>query len=435
MLTSVVSTRNFMARLLTSFAAFHSLNTGINLVYTLVQLLVLAHVLMPARYAEIIVMISVGFYLQPFDQSLGRANYVVVRRERVGNVAAESRHEISAILLAQAVALISACVVIPLTFRHSNFQPYAEDVLFLVTVLFMNAWAFTLQPTAWAVDLERTFSYLSLLRRSIHFLALALLWFTGSLLVFGIFASAACIGFHVAAQITIARQWPLLPVLPSWRKLRGSFLIDHLKQIFTSLLSTLSELVVLNSPYLFLTLAYGAGPTIVVFDSIMKLARFAMAGTRTLAEIQLSSITRLLIEKNGAAASKKIKVVTAFCVAASALPAALVIFDGSSLFGLLFGQNNFVPPEAYLPAALIILVSGLYQPITLFLSFANFQRGIRIFTLFCCAALGGLLVAVAVFGSSTAGIITAYGTFFLACSTFGGWLVLRLLGGLAGPIR
>lgn len=420
------ATMNMIARLFSSFAFLHALNTATNLIYTLAQLIVLARLLEPGRYAEIVVLISVSVYLQPFDQAFGRASYIVLRRDRVGGETASPRHEISAIFATYTLLLVLLCLVCPLLLKPASLQIYAEDVLILISVLFMNTWAYNLQSTAWAVDYERAFSVMSFLRRLVHFAALAVLWWTGSLLAFGIIAAAAVAAFQLFAIVRISQHSDLLPLRPALRQLTKVNLGQHFQQVLTSLLSALSELIVLNFPYLLLTAQYGAGPIIVVFDSMMKVARFAMAGARALAEINLSKVTRLLITRQGAAARHRALLVVGLCLGAALVPAAAVAIDGRFIFDLLLGHNNVVPSSIFLSISIVILATAAYQPIILFLSYGDSQDKIRIFTLLCSFGAVGLTAATAYVGASIEKIVLIYTVYCCACVTLGLSLMLRM---------
>jgi len=410
---------NAIARLLTSFALLHALNTAINLVYTLAQLVVLARLLEPARYAEIVVLLSISVYLQPFDQSLGRANYIVLRRDRVGASASEPRHEISAIFLTYTLFLLILCVTIPFSLKPPNLQSYAEDFLILASGLFMNSWAYNLQSTAWAVDFERSFSIISLLRRLVHFAALAALYVTGSLLVFGLIAAAAVAVFQIFALVRLSRHSTLLPLWPSLQGLSWAGLAEHFRQVFTSFLSAMSELIVLNFPYLLITILFGAGPVIVVFDSMMKVARFGMAGARALAEINLSKITRLIILGDGAVAQRRALLVIGLCLCAALVPAAAIATEGRAIFGLLLGPNDVVPSSIFSFIAVVILATAAYQPIILYLSYGNSQDKIRIFTLLCGLGALGLAAGTAYVGNSVEQIVAMYTVYCCACVALG----------------
>ena len=160
------------------------------------------------------------------------------------------------------------------------------------------------------------------------------------------------------------------------------------------------------------------GPVLVVFDSVMKVARLAMAGTRTLAEIFLPRISRHLIDGERAEAQRGLWRVTLLCAAATAIPAGAVLFFSPLVFGLLLGPNNVVPPEAAPAAALIIMVSGFYQPATLFLSYLDARRlvlGVAIFA----SAGAAVAAAIMLIGRfEAAGLLWIYAGFFAAVSGF-----------------
>jgi len=383
-----------LVRLLTGFPFLHAFNTVSNLFFTLIRLVVFARLLEPYRYAEIVLLIAVGVYLQPLDQGLGRAGYVALRQDHVGGIRLHPRHELSTIFAAYTVFLTVAGAAVPLFLKPANPQQYTEDALVLLSTLFMNNWTFNLQAAAWALDLERFFSKLSFIRRSGHYLALGLLWLTGSLLLFGIVAILVSIFFHILALKIIARHSPLLPLLPSLKKTRTKDLARHFSQIGTSLLSALSELIVLNLPYVLLAFQFGAGPIVVIFDTIMKIARVAMAGTRVVAEVNLSEITRLRILGEVKTTSRRALLVIVACLLISTVPAAIILFDGQTIFDLLLGHNNIVPPSTFPAIATVIMSSAIYQPVIVFLSFGNFQHLIRVFTLICGIAASTLAAGI-----------------------------------------
>lgn len=412
-----------------SFGTLHMTNTGLNLVYTLVQLLIFARLLPEQRYAEIVLLTAIGFYLQPLNQALGRANYVVLRHDRIDAGRTAPRDEVSALLLGETALLTLVCLLAPLAFSAPGTLDYVEDVLYLSTVLFMNAWAFSLQSTAWAVDLEFRFTLLSFTRRLFYFGGLLAFILTGKLIAFGLVAGLGVIAFHMAAIVMMERHTSLLPAVPRWRKLSAAAFAAHVRQCGISLLSAFCELTVLNSPYALLAIQYGAGPVAVTFDTVMKLARLAMAVTRTLAEIYLSRVTRLLIERKGHEALASATKVTALSIAASAVPAVLVLWQGPMVFSLLLGPNNVVPPQTSAVAAAIILVSGLYQPVLLFLSYAQNQRAIIWLTagsLLAFGAFAATLFAIGPGDTASVAVVTAYSLFFTTCAVLGAVLTVRM---------
>jgi len=411
---------------LTGFAALHALNTGLNLVYTLLQLLVLARTLDPERYTQIVLLLSFGIYFQPMDQAIGRANYIVLRKNHVSKSASRGVHVITAIDFAYSALLTVGCFAVPLLLASHGNREYFESSLLLVGSLFTNTWSYRTQSIAWAVGLERYFSVLSLWRRLAHMAALALLWLTKDLLAFCVAVTACIFVFHIIAVAAIARSSTLfrLSSLMRWRRHE---LADYLGRIGTSLLSSLSELLVLNSPYLLIPFFYGVSPLIVVYDSIMKVARLSITGTRAFVETQLPKLSQLLIVGAIGAVERLALRLLLICFMGAALLAASVVFKGALLFSLLLGPNNLITADLLLPAAVIILITSIYQPIAVMLSYGEFPRTIARFSLLC--ASGFLIFGLVVWMSRDASrqILWLYSTYCLICFIAGALLYLRVL--------
>ena len=400
--------------LATGFGALHVLHTAMNLGFSLLQLLVLARLLDQPRYAEIVFLTAVGFYIQPADQAIGRANYMALRPAAAG-MAGAARGAVVWFLAGQACLLLLLSFAVPLWFGTDDPVRYLGNALFLFGCLFTNYWSFDLQSTAWAADLGRRFAFVSILRRFAFLLALGLFWLTGDFLLYGM-ATTVVIVLFMAVVLRAARRAPVLAAGPA-NPARTGFLA-YWKQFWASLAFALSELLVLNSPYAVLTALFGVGPVLVVFDSVMKVARLAMAGTRTLAEIFLPRISRHLIDGERAEAQRGLWRVTLLCAAATAIPAGAVLFFSPFVFDLLLGPNNVVPPEAAPAAALIIMVSGFYQPATLFLSYLNARRLVLGVAVFATVGAGAAAAIMLIGRFEPTGLLWVYGGFFAAVSGF-----------------
>ena len=159
-----------------------------------------------------------------------------------------------------------------------------------------------------------------------------------------------------------------------------------------------------------------SSPRFWVFDSVMKVCRLAMAGTRTLAEIFLPRISRQLLAGEMPKARRGLLLVTCLCVAASAIPALAVLFFGQTIFDLLLGPNNVVPPQAIPVAALIVLISGFYQPATLFLSYLNAARLISRVAQFAFIGAAVYTLLVVLNGAEPVALLWIYAVFFAAVS-------------------
>jgi hypothetical protein len=398
--------------LATGFGALHVAHTALNLAFTLVQLLVLARGLDQSRYAEIVFLTAVGFYVQPIDQAIGRANYMALRPRALG-VAGETGGEIFRFLGAQAALLTVLSFLMPAWFGLGDPVRYLGNALYLFGCLFTAYWSFDLQSTAWSADLGRQFAFISIIRRLLFIAALGLFWTTGSFLLFGV-ATTVIVVVFMAVLVRLLKQSPIWS-LRSANVTRGG-IVAHWKRFWSSLVFALSELFVLNSPYAVVTALLGVGPALVMFDSVMKVCRLAMAATRTLAEIFLPRISRQLLAGEMPKARRGLSLVTGLCVAASAVPALAVLFFGQQIFDILLGPNNVVPPQAIPVAALIVLISGFYQPATLFLSYLNAARLIRRVAQFAFAGTAVYTLLVVLNGAEPVALLWIYAVFFAAVS-------------------
>ena len=305
--------------------------------------------------------------------------------------------------------------VVPLWFGAGDFERYLGNALFLLACLFTNYWSFDLQSTAWSADLGRPFAFISIIRRVAFLGALGLFWMSGNFLLFGL-ATTVIIAVFMVILIRMVRRSPAMAA--ARRRATPAGFASYWKQFSASLVFALSELLVLNSPYAILTALFGVGPVLVMFDSVMKLCRLAMAGTRTLAEVFLPRISRHLLAGELHPARKGLWRVTLLCVGASAIPAVAVFFFAPQIFNLLLGPNNVVPPAAAPAAALIVLVSGFYQPATIFLSFLNARRLILKVAQFACVG-AAVCASVMILGHwQPAQLLWIYAAFFGSVSLF-----------------
>ncbi|MEP9386359.1 hypothetical protein [Mesorhizobium sp. KR9-304] len=413
---AVRSRRERIVGLATGFGALHVVHTVLNLAFTLIQMLVLARGLDQARYAEIVFLTAVGFYVQPLDQAIGRANYTALRPGALG-IGGQAGGEIFRFLGAQALLLTVLSFLIPVLMPGSSgFDDpvrYLGNALYLFGCLFTAYWSFDLQSTVWSADLGRQFAFISIIRRLLFIAALGLFWTTGSFLAFGIATTVVVVAFMavLAGLLRQSRIWAIGsgPATPGG-------IAAHWKRFWSSLTFALSELLVLNSPYAVVTALLGVGPALVMFDSIMKVCRLAMAGTRTLAEIFLPRISRQLLAGEMPKARRGLLLVTVLCVAASAVPALAVLFFGQAIFDLLLGPNNVVPPQAAPAAATIVLISGFYQPATLFLSYLNAAALIRRVAQFAFAGAAAYALLVVFSGARPVALLWIYAAFFAAVS-------------------
>ncbi len=383
--------------------------------FTLFQLLVLARILPLARYSEIVFLATVGFYLQPIDQAIGRSNFIALQNSHPH---AEDRYrsEIRAVIALHGGLVLAVSLIVP-SILHAVASPmWIEDVLFLFLGLAINLWAFDLQSTAWAIGRNLPFVQLSILHRLIHLSALALAFATGRFAFFvGISSIATMLAllvvFGMFAKAGLLRHDPRAEDWTNYRRvLRLSFL------------ATITDFLTLNAPYALVAARFGIGPSLVAFDSVMKVARIMMAAARTLAEIVLPRHSALVAGGRLANARSMFRKVLGASLGLALIPFLAISTAGGALFHLLLGRNDVVPLSAMPAAALIVLASGLYQPASFFLSFSDRKRSILALSL-------GATVAIASFGAllisapATSGwLLSSFATVFVGLAAAAAWL-------------
>ncbi len=423
-----------MRRFLLSFGFLHSVNTALNLIFSFAQLIIFAHVLPAEIYSKVVILTAVGFFLKPIDQAIGRANFIALREGSVRGTHAGPRQEVVAFLYAQAGLLVVASAVLPL-WIEGGARHYLQDAFYLAFTLFANFWAFDLQTTAWSVDLPTQFVRTSLMLRAAIFAGLAVLWFTRDFLLFAVISTGSTAFFVFRVAKLLGERSGVLSMVLRPRELSRIALVKHIQLFWTSLLTTLSELVVLNSAYGLISAVFGVGPAVVAFDSIMKVARLSMTGSRTLAEIALPRHSRMAIEQDRRGSTRLFFLVLGVCLAATAAPALVLVFAGPKVFGLLLGHNNVVPPSAGLVAGVIVLTSGLYQPVLFFLGFANAQHEIRRLTIASVIGFAAFSAAVVGFRLGPVQMLWAYAVYFAAASVLALILLNQSQGrGASAPI-
>lgn len=407
---------------LTGFGALHVANTALNMGFTLAQLLVLARILPLGHYAEIVFLTAIGFYFQPINQAIGRANFLVLRGGAVtanGPEAQAAGPDLRVLLGGQACVLVLAALAIPCALAPPGSGRWAGDALFLFLCLSINFWAFDLQSTAWSIDRGLAFVRISLLQRTVHVGALALAWWTGSFPAFvGLAAFTSVVGMAVVLRLFARAGLFASAGAPDWRRYGGV--------LRTSILSTLVDFAVLNAPYALIAGRFGIGPTLIAFDCTMKMARITMAGARTLAEIALPRHSRLVAQARRAEARRLYTGVCLLSAAAAAVPALVVLTDGPRVFSLLLGSSDVVPAAAALPAALIVLTAGLYQPVMFFLSYGGRQDLIQALTILGFAILLAFAAALYALPPGIPETLTAFSLGFLVLLAVAGFLGHRL---------
>ncbi len=403
---------------LLGFGILHAFNTALNMGFTLLQLVVLARILPFERYSEVVFLATIGFYVQPIDQAIGKSHFVAL--QVVDGTPRRERPELPIVLAAQAALLLVIAFVIPSFVNHAGSLSWVEDVLFLFLCLSINFWAFDLQSTAWAVQRNLSFVKLSIVHRACHFGALAIAFATGSFTLFVALASLAtflCL-LVVAWMFVGAGFFAGRRPSADWRGYLGIFRL--------SLLATLTDFLVLNAPYALVAAKFGIGPALVIFDSVMKVARIVMAGSRTLAEIALTRHGNLVAGHRMREARGLFRVIVGLSLAATLVPVGAILAVGHVVFHSLLGHNDVVPDAAMPAAALIVLASGLYQPTAFFLSFSNRRGAIRRLTAVTVVVIAVFSALLYILPIGPVMLLALFGTGFLGIGCAAAWLADRL---------
>jgi O-antigen/teichoic acid export membrane protein len=376
-----------LRNLLASFGVLHSTNTALNILYSLALLLSVSRALPQDQYAQVVFLTAISFYFQPIDQVLGRISFVELRASVVKNET--PKQYVIVVLGIQIVVLTVASICIPFAIAYGQGSGYQISYAFyLLFALLTNFWAFDLQSTAFALEMGGKFVRWSLLHRLCQFAVLSVLWLSASFSIFASLAAGLFVAFSIFACAALVRQINLQrppSTQVSWQ--------GRVQLIATSFISGLADLLILNVPYAVVSFTYGVGSTLVVFDSVMKVARLVMAGSRTLAEIGLPRHSRFVVQLDVKSANRLFSQLVVLCVLASAVPAAVVAINTPLVFSLLLGPNNIVPAGAAMPISIIIVATGLYQPASMLMSFTNDYFAIRRF------ALAVSSISVLVFGA------------------------------------
>jgi O-antigen/teichoic acid export membrane protein len=376
-----------LRNLLASFGVLHTTNTALNILYSLALLLSLSRALPQDQYAQVVFLTAISFYFQPIDQILGRISFVELRASVVKNET--PKQYVIVVLGIQIVVLTVASICIPFAIAYGQGSGYqASYAFYLLFALLTNFWAFDLQSTAFALEMGGKFVRWSLLHRLCQFAVLSVLWLSASFSIFASLAAGLFVAFSIFACTALVREINLQRAPSTQESWRG-----RVQLIATSFMSGLADLLVLNVPYAVVSFTYGVGSTLVVFDSVMKVARLVMAGSRTLAEIGLPRHSRFVVQLDVRSANRLFGQLVVLCVLASAVPAAVVAINTPLVFSLLLGPNNIVPAGAAMAISIIIVATGLYQPASMLMSFTNDYFAIRRFAL----AVGS--ISVLVFGA------------------------------------
>ncbi len=342
---------NRIRGLATGFAGVHSLNAALTMVYSLVQLLVFAHVLDKRLYAMTVVATAIGLYLLPINQSVARANFVLLR-ERAVKVSHRGAAEASTAFHLSQLIMLAVPLGAPFLLGVANQAEYLAFASYLFFCTYSNVWYFEIQMSMMAVEQALPFERVSFLRRVLNYATLIALLVTHDFLACNIAWAIQTLLFHIYVVCFMARGWGLF----DWpHNLTLAGLRQHVARLWVSLQATGAEWLTLNGPYSVFMARFGLGPGVVTIDTVLKLLRIVVSVTRNMSEIALPRVSRALLVGETHRARLPVMVALAGGGAAALACAVAVTLFSQLSFSILLGHNNVMPPGAGWPTAVVLL--------------------------------------------------------------------------------
>ena len=365
------------------FPGAHAFNALLSIVFVLVQTLIFSRVLDAKGFAQAIAAGAIGLYLLPINQSVARANFVLLRARTVHEESGDVPAAAAAFQASQAFFL-AVVVIAPLLIGAADLYEYVWLAFFLVSGTYSNIWYSEMQMAMLATGRAMQFELVTLVRRVLSFLILGYLFEARDILWFSVLAGAQAIIFHVYLLRVVARDAQFF----SWpRGLTRAATQTHLWRLWASLQATFAEWLTLNGPYAVFMAHFGIGPGLVALDAAMKLVRIVVSVTRNLCEIVLPRVSRAVFNGQGSRARPEVVSVLVLGLCGAGVVAAAVYFFQDLIFGFLLGPNNTVPEGAGTPIAMAILSSVFFATAGHLLGHTGRNAAIRAFMLVALAAI------------------------------------------------
>jgi len=383
---SVRAQIRFMSSLAFGFPGAHALNATLSIVFILVQTIICSRVLDARAFAQVIAASAIGLYLLPINQSVARANFVLLRGRLVREGSSGDLPEAAAAFqVSQAFSLVGV-VVAPILIGVADSYEYMWLAFFLVSATYQNIWYCEIQMAMLAIGRAMQFELFSLVRRLLSFFILAYLFLLRDILWFSVLSGTLAIGFHIYFLRIVGRDSQLF----NWpRSLPWAAMSAHLGRLWTSLEATFAEWLTLNAPYAVFMAHFGTGPGLVALDAAMKLVRIVVTVTRNLCEIVLPRVSLAVFRGQGSSARREVLSVLALALCGAGVVAAAAFFLQNLTFGFLLGPNNTVPVGAGAPIAVAVLSSAIFACASRLLGLVGRNAAIRAF-------MGVAIVAMAI---------------------------------------
>jgi hypothetical protein len=360
--------------LATGFPGAHAFNAGLAIVYTLIQTLVFSRVLSAHDFSNAIAVVAVGLYLLPVNQSVARANFVLLRERMVREDAAGGLPEAAASFHASQALLLAVSVGAPFGIGFRNGHEYILLFCQLFFCLFSNIWFSEIQMTMLATGRALRFEILALVRRGINFGLMTWLFFHRDFFWFNVLIAIQTVLFHLYLLLVTSRDTGLF----AWpRGLTSAGVRAQLSRLWMSLQATFAEWLTLSAPYAIFTVRFGIGPGLITLDVVMKLLRMVVTVTRNLCEIALPRVSRAVFSGQAERARTATAIVLAGGGGAALVIGVAVLFWEHRVFSLLLGPNNTVPTGAGIPTFVGLLSAVGFAAGAHLIGHAGAARAIR----------------------------------------------------------
>jgi hypothetical protein len=364
------------ASLVLGFPGAHAFNAFLSILYIVIQTLIFSRVLDARAFAEIIAATAVALYFLPINQSIARANFVLLRARMVSEELTDGLPEAAASFQVWQAFFVIVILVAPWLIGATTPYEYAWLACFLVSATYSNIWYSEMQMTMLATGRAMQFEVITLFRRVLSFAVLAYLLLDRDILSFNIIAGGQAIVFHIYLIRVVGSDSQLF----GWpRGLTWAAMRIHLGRLRTSFQATLAEWLTLNAPYMVFMARFGIGADLVAVDAAMKVVRIIVAVTRNLCEIVLPRVSRAVFNGQGSRARLEVIGVLTLGLSGAAVVSAATYFFQDRTFGFLLGPNNTVPEGAGAPIAVATLSAVTFATAGYLLGHSSCTARIRTF--------------------------------------------------------
>ncbi len=415
--------------LASGFAGVHAANAALTILFSLIQILIIARVVDHRTFSQIVAIQIASLYLLPINQAVARANFVLLRERLVRTALSTSLPEAAAAFQASQILLLIASLAVPPLVGATDPRGYASMAMLLFSFTYSNIWYSEIQMTMMATGRVMRFEAMTFVRRVLNYLSLAWLYVSRDFFVFSALFAAQTALFHGYLLWSVARESDLF----GWpRGLTRASAHAHGLRLWISLQATFAEWLTLNGPYMVFTARFGIGPGLVALDTVLKLLRMTVSVTRNLSEIALPRVSHAIFSGRPAQARLPALAVLVSGGGAAAVIAAAVAFREQLTFSLLLGPNNTVPPGAGLPAAVAILSGAAFAVGSHLVGHTGHPRAIRRLMAVAVAATIAFAGYAFIFHP---GVVQGLWAFALSFAIVGATALALLANLLRRPIR